>query len=382
MRFRRALARMRAHDPSTSPDAERAVTRSAQSLVGALDVASTLRGVVASAREALGGQRATCYAVWEGALVTAVHTTEADPRRRARLEATLGESPLGIPMWQRHTASADPVLSVEEVPAATPLPHPDALAASLGMRAYLGVRLEHPLLLDGDAPAVLGTISCSWARPRPISVHDRAVLQGLANLAALALAHHRAATDPLTGLPDHRGFRERLAVEVDDAHRHGRELSLLVLGLDPAVTVSDRHAHAGEDHVVVEAARRLAGEARPADLLARVGRARFALVLPMTDAPGAWGMAERARAAIGGEAFAAAGRLTASAGLCDIHQATSARELHGRAEAALSWAMSHGRDTTVRYAVGVEPAPPVPPAPAAEAPARRRATARHEDEPG
>lgn len=185
--LRGAMARRRAH-LAAQEAAELGVTRAAESLLGPCDVASTLCEVATSARSALGADRASCYAVWQGARVSAVHTTEADPRRRALIESARGGSPDQVPLWRRQLAGTDPVLTEEDV-ARAPRPRRRAvLAEALGVRAYLGARIEHPLLRDAVGPVVLGTLLCTYVEPRRFSAHDLSVAHGLANLAALTLA--------------------------------------------------------------------------------------------------------------------------------------------------------------------------------------------------
>ena len=85
---------------------------------------------------------------------------------------------------------------------------------------------------------------------------------GVANAEARARLAAQAATDPLTGLANHRVFFERLYADVERARRHGRPLSLVIIDLDLFKLVNDAHGHATGDRVLVEVAERLSALTR------------------------------------------------------------------------------------------------------------------------
>ena len=181
---------------------------------------------------------------------------------------------------------------------------------------------------------------------------DEERLEGFAELIGLAVTNseseHRlralAATDPLTGLANHRQFQERLSEEVSRAARYGHPLSLVLLDLDRFKRVNDRHGHQAGDAVLAEVARRMAQIARTGDLAARVGGEEFAWLLPDTDAVGALTLAERMRSAVEAEPFEVAGRLTASLGVAALGAPGDGDDLFRRADGALRWAKLAGRN--------------------------------------
>jgi diguanylate cyclase (GGDEF)-like protein len=172
----------------------------------------------------------------------------------------------------------------------------------------------------------------------------------VANADARARLASQAATDPLTGLANHRSFHERLEHEVSRARSEDGELSLVVFDLDRFKDVNDAYGHQVGDDVLAEAARRLAGEARFGELVARVGGEEFAWILPGSDGINAWRAAERARRAVAESPFPGeVGFVTASAGVADLTQAADAGNLLRLADGALYWAKAHGRNVTLRY---------------------------------
>ena len=119
---------------------------------------------------------------------------------------------------------------------------------------------------------------------------------------------HRAAHDPLTGLPNRSLFEDRLAQAVKSARRHRTELAVVLVDLDRFKPVNDELGHHAGDEVLRQVARRLRAALRESDTVARLGGDEFAVILPEQDAEGAQrtvGKLERAMA----EPFSAGGQL-------------------------------------------------------------------------
>lgn len=107
-----------------------------------------------------------------------------------------------------------------------------------------------------------------------------------------------ATTDGLTGLKNHRTFKERLAEEFERATRYHLPLSLMLLDVDHFKSFNDTHGHPAGDEVLKHVAKHLTETTRSTDFVARYGGEEFVVLLPFTHQVAAMALAERTRAAI------------------------------------------------------------------------------------
>jgi diguanylate cyclase (GGDEF)-like protein/putative nucleotidyltransferase with HDIG domain len=169
------------------------------------------------------------------------------------------------------------------------------------------------------------------------AMRDR-VTDAIAGFAALA---HR---DVLTGLLNRRGFQELIDTELDRARRTDAALSLIVADLDGFRRVNDEHGRASGDEALRRVARTIRSCKRRYDAAARIGGEEFALLVPGSDAQGAYLLGERIRTQVaeGGDG------LTASLGIATfpVHGSSSVMLLYA-ADQALYAAKRLGGDRTV-----------------------------------
>lgn len=218
-----------------------------------------------------------------------------------------------------------------------------------------------PVSVNGRLWGAL-TVATTDRRPIPADAERR--LGHLADVASLAIMSaeareqlsHLATTDDLTGIPNRRAFQDRLAAATADARRRGVPLSLVVMDIDHFKRVNDTHGHPAGDRVLVEFALRLGGLVRADEVVARVGGEEFAWIIPGAGADDAVRAAERLRAVIGDESFRGVGRLTVSAGVCELADASD-RDLFRAADTALYRAKEQGRNRVVRHRPAVPPVP-------------------------
>jgi diguanylate cyclase (GGDEF)-like protein len=175
-----------------------------------------------------------------------------------------------------------------------------------------------------------------------------------ADLVGLAVANARAherlvaltRTDGLTGLANHRAFRERLESDSARARRTGFPVSLVIVDLDRFKRVNDTWGHQAGDAVLLEVARRLQACARRGDLPARIGGEELAWLLRDPGVAAARDAAERLRRAIRDTPIPPVGTVTASLGVAELGPG-GPDDLVRRADAALYRAKDDGRDACV-----------------------------------
>ena len=191
-----------------------------------------------------------------------------------------------------------------------------------------------------------------------MSTEDRLVLQAVSSELVVAVENSQlykltkrlSITDELTGLYNYRYLQQRLEDEIERARRYGRSLSLLMLDADDFKKFNDTHGHIAGDRALAEIGGALRLAVREIDVSCRYGGEEFAVLLPETDAEGAFVVAEKVRESVAFHSFADSEgergvHLTVSIGLATYPAlAANREELLRQADDALYQAKTTGRD--------------------------------------
>jgi len=170
----------------------------------------------------------------------------------------------------------------------------------------------------------------------------------------LLSARAQAATDGLTGLPNHRAFHETLRQEVARARLEGRQVGLIMLDIDTFKGINDSEGHQAGDDILRRLAATISETVAPHKAY-RYGGDEFAVLMLQSGCGAAAVMAERVRHAL--ENLRPDGKppVTISLGVsCLGSAASSADELVYGADAAMYWAKAAGRNRVGEWHLLIE----------------------------
>lgn len=142
--------------------------------------------------------------------------------------------------------------------------------------------------------------------PRKFDPTKLNLLSILASFAAMSISNatlHRrtkmmSITDLLTGLYNHRHFKQYFKQEVMRAKRYQKPLSLIMLDIDDFKSFNDRFGHAVGDRVLSALGEIIQRAIRGVDIAFRYGGEEFIVILPETMLASAILAAERLRACV------------------------------------------------------------------------------------
>jgi diguanylate cyclase (GGDEF)-like protein/PAS domain S-box-containing protein len=162
--------------------------------------------------------------------------------------------------------------------------------------------------------------------------------------------YQMARTDYLTGILNRRAFFELATPEMERSRRYHHSLAFVLIDVDNFKKVNDTYGHLVGDQVLQNLASLLQQGLREMDKLARYGGEEMVIMLPETDAQGAWQTAERLRQTVERAAVQTpkgAVKVTLSLGVT-AYQLDSDDEtvdrLLGKADQALYQAKRQGRN--------------------------------------
>lgn len=181
---------------------------------------------------------------------------------------------------------------------------------------------------------------------------------------AEAQAQELARRDPLTGLPNRRGFIESVTPLLDRAQSNQLPAALFVIDIDRFKSINDAYGHDAGDVVLCRIARRIARWEGPICTVARLGGEEFGLLAIGMEGIALDRFAENIRreiAACDHSEILGERVVTASVGVAEVRPACDFQRLYKIADDALYEAKHAGRNQVVlqRHA-GAGPAPDVP----------------------
>ncbi len=149
---------------------------------------------------------------------------------------------------------------------------------------------------------VIGTLTVAGKVGRnDFTSGDLKLLHGIAALAGPALHHaklyeivrRQADTDALTGVLNHRLIQDRLREELERSQRYEHPLSIAIIEIDQLKLFYDLYGHAAANNLLVLTADLIRSVIRAIDIVGASGEDKFIVVLPETNAAGAWSLGER-----------------------------------------------------------------------------------------
>jgi diguanylate cyclase (GGDEF)-like protein len=225
----------------------------------------------------------------------------------------------------------------------------------LMLREGIKSLMAAPLKAEGK---IIGILYVDDFVVRHYTPREISLLSLLSTIAAMAIEKTRvlentrllAITDELTGLFNHRHFRQQLFTEVQRVERYGRALSLMMIDIDYFKHYNDTNGHLKGNNVLRDLGRILKDLSREVDIVARYGGEEFSIILPETERRKARSLAERLRRKIEQHDFENSesqpnGRLTVSIGTASFpDNASTAFDLLEQADRALYTAKRQGRN--------------------------------------
>jgi len=277
-------------------------------------------------------------AVWLAAdVVPAVHHSLT---ARIALASSIASVYAGLAVWELWRARHDGMLS---------------RWLAMGIFGFHGViyLVRIPLTWMADLPPGADLYRLKWL---PFGIFEALFYTFTTAFVLLTLTkervearHKRAASiDPLTGVPNRRGFIDRAERVLAHCRDAGEPASLLLFDLDHFKRINDTFGHQAGDDVLVGFCRAAQKRFGPQDVFARLGGEEFVCLLPRTKLPAALALAERIRADFdaGTRTVGAASlHATVSVGVANSAEAgTDLPALLGAADKALYQAKAKGRN--------------------------------------
>lgn len=153
-------------------------------------------------------------------------------------------------------------------------------------------------------------------------------------------------TDQLTGIRNRHYLQEEAVIEIDQAHRYGHAVSLILFDIDFFKQINDTYGHNEGDTVLKNLANVVSALLRTSDRFARWGGEEFVVLLSYCNSTAAFQAAEKIRQEIAAAHLTPHQSVTVSLGVAELQEAETLDALVGRADKALYRAKESGRNCT------------------------------------
>lgn len=288
--------------------------------------------------------------------------------------------PLRLQWWRRHGEGDDLHLvshwarTAETGSADTPLDETTLAAVSVDYpevgQALHGRRVVHTPIGDGfcrvifpffGADTLMDSLLLAECRELPSQEQEEGIFSFLRFYANYLALLDYSELDTLTGLHNRKAFDdyfERLLNHKLEVTRNTLELRrratpssawLAILDIDHFKKINDTWGHLFGDETLLRFSRLLKQSFRSEDQLFRFGGEEFIVILRAEDDHGALMALERFRHQLASTDFPQVGGVTCSIGFTRIDAALPATDILGRADEALYYAKSTGRNRTCLY---------------------------------
>ena len=161
-----------------------------------------------------------------------------------------------------------------------------------------------------------------------------------------------AVTDGLTGISNRPNMEKSMLSEFERSIRYNVPLSVVLLDVDHFKDVNDTYGHQKGDEILIAVASLLKKACRANDIAARYGGEEFLMILPQSNAQGAFKIAERVREGIMKMSFTGNDSnfsVTTSCGVAELDRdfIKNTDQLIAMADQALYDAKNGGRNKTI-----------------------------------
>ena len=214
-----------------------------------------------------------------------------------------------------------------------------------------------PLMIEQE---IVGVLNINDVDQDSFNVGDLDFILSLSEFIAMSIsnavlyeqARVLAVTDGLTGISNRLSMDKSLLTEFERSIRYNSPLSVILLDVDNFKNVNDAYGHQKGDEILIAVASLLKKACRANDIAARYGGEEFLMILPQSNAQGAFKIAERVREGIMKMSFTGNDSnfsVTTSCGVAELDRdfIKNTDQLIAMADQALYDAKNGGRNKTI-----------------------------------